>query len=104
VSFELDRVADLRGHLCMVLSDSATELKSNAILAGNKNALSNGAISHRERPASRRVPKRAPVRQPQGARQIIEERKIDSNTNRQHTSLDGIAPIELAPRADQGQN
>ncbi len=32
VARELDRIAELRGHPCMVVSDNGTELTSNAIL------------------------------------------------------------------------
>ena len=38
------------------------------------------------------------------ARQIIEEWKIDYNTNRPHSSLNGLTPIEFAARPDQGHN
>ena len=38
------------------------------------------------------------------ARQLIEEWRIDYNTNRPHTSLDGLTPIEFATRPTQGQN
>lgn len=38
------------------------------------------------------------------ARQIIEEWRIDYNTNRPHTSLNGLTPTEFATRPDQGQN
>lgn len=36
------------------------------------------------------------------ARQIIEEWRIDYNTNRPHTSLKGLTPTEFATRSDQG--
>jgi putative transposase len=38
------------------------------------------------------------------ARQIIEEWRIDYNTNRPHSSLNGLTPIEFAARPDQGHN
>jgi putative transposase len=38
------------------------------------------------------------------ARQIIEEWRIDYNTNRPHTSLNGLTPTEFAARPTQGQN
>ncbi|MGE3994362.1 MAG: integrase core domain-containing protein [Variibacter sp.] len=38
------------------------------------------------------------------ARQIIEEWRIDYNTNRPHTSLNGLTPTEFATRPDRGQN
>jgi len=38
------------------------------------------------------------------ARQLIEEWRIDYNTNRPHTSLNGLTPTEFATRPTQGQN
>jgi transposase InsO family protein len=37
-------------------------------------------------------------------RAIIEEWRIDYNTNRPHTSLNGLTPTEFAARPDQGHN
>src|SRR3954463_12302209 len=37
------------------------------------------------------------------ARQIIEEWRIDYNTNRPHTSLNGLTPTEFAARPNRGQ-
>lgn len=37
------------------------------------------------------------------ARQIIEEWRIDYNTNRSHTSLNGLTLTELATRPNRGQ-
>ncbi|TXH84269.1 MAG: IS3 family transposase, partial [Rhizobium sp.] len=34
----------------------------------------------------------------------IEEWRIDYNTNRPHTSLNGLTPTEFATRPTQGQN
>ena len=38
------------------------------------------------------------------AREIIEAWRIDYNTNRPHTSLNGLTPTEFATRPHQGQN
>jgi transposase InsO family protein len=38
------------------------------------------------------------------AQAIIEEWRIDYNTNRPHTSLNGLTPTEFAARPKQGQN
>ncbi len=38
------------------------------------------------------------------ARRIIEARRIDYNTTRPHTSLDGLIPIAFATRPTQGHN
>jgi hypothetical protein len=40
------------------------------------------------------VPERAPVHHLTEARQIIEEWRIDYNTRRPHTSLNGLTPAE----------
>jgi putative transposase len=38
------------------------------------------------------------------ARRIIEDWRIDYNTNRPHSSLNGLTPTEFAARPDQGHN
>ena len=38
------------------------------------------------------------------AREIIEKWRIDYNTNRPHSSLNGLTPTEFAARPNQGQN
>ncbi len=38
------------------------------------------------------------------ARNIIEEWRIDYNTNRPHTSLNGLTPTEFATGPNRGQN
>jgi putative transposase len=38
------------------------------------------------------------------ARAVVEERRTDYNTNRPHSSLNGLTPTEFAARPDQGQN
>ena len=38
------------------------------------------------------------------ARQIIEEWRIDYNTNRPHSSLNGLTPTEFAARPTSGHN
>jgi putative transposase len=38
------------------------------------------------------------------ARRLIEEWRTDYNTNRPHTSLGGLTPIEFATRPNEGQN
>jgi putative transposase len=73
---ELDRIAELRGYPCMVVSDNGTELTSNAILAWQQEhaiewhyiapgkPMQNGFVeSFNGR--LRDVPQRAPLHQPQ---------------------------------------
>lgn len=38
------------------------------------------------------------------ARRLIEDWRIDYNTNRPHTSLGGLTPIEFATRPTEGHN
>jgi putative transposase len=38
------------------------------------------------------------------AREIIEEWRTDYNTNRPHSSLNGLTPTEFAARPNQGQS
>ena len=38
------------------------------------------------------------------AREIIEDWRTDYNTNRPHTSLNGLTPTEFAARPKEGQN
>ena len=91
VARELDRIAELRGYPGMVVSDNGTELTSNAILAGSRS----GCQWHYMRPANRcrmaswrastadcvTMPRRAPFTNIKEAREIIEEWRIDYNTN-----------------------
>ena len=80
VARELDRIAELRGYPCMIVSDNGTELTSNAILAWQQQTWRRMAL-HRtgqtdaewlcrelQRSPARRVPQRAPVRQSQARR------------------------------------
>ena len=58
-----------------------------------------------QRPAARRMPQRAPVRQScRSHDRIIEAWRIDYNTRRPHTSLDGLTPTEFAARPIEGHN
>ena len=50
VARELDRIVELRGRPRMLVSDNGTELTSNAILPGNRNAALAGTTSHRVSP------------------------------------------------------
>ncbi len=78
VARELERLAEFRGLPLMIVSDNGTELTSHAILrmaggARRRLALHRAGQAAAERlrrelqrPAARRVPERAPLRQPQG--------------------------------------
>jgi putative transposase len=117
VARELDRIAEVRGRFpVMVVSDNGTELTSNAILAWQQERhvewhyiapgkpMQNGFVESfngRLRDECLNEHLFANLAQ---ARRIIEEWRIDYNTNRPHTSLNGLTPTEFAARPNQGQN
>ena len=100
----------------MIVSDNGTELISNAILAWQQARASNGTTSHRAnrcRMASWRAFNgrlRDECRNEhlfpnlKEAREIIEVWRTDYNTNRPHSSLNGLTPTEFAARPKEGQN
>jgi putative transposase len=113
---ELDRIAEVRGYPAMMVSDNGTELTSNAILGWQQERgvewhyiapgkpMQNGFVESfngRLRDECLNEHLFASLAQ---ARRIIEEWRIDYNTNRPHTSLNGLTPTEFATRSDQGQN
>jgi len=116
VGRELDRIAEARGYPAMMVSDNGTELTSNAILSWQEERgvawhyiapgkpMQNGFVESfngRLRDECLNEHLFANLTQ---ARRIIEEWRIDYNTNRPHTSLNGLTPTEFAARPKQGQN
>lgn len=108
VARELDRIAELRGYPCMIVSDNGTELTSNAILAWQQQRARRMAL-HRtrqtdaewlcrelQRPAARRVPQRAPVRQSHG--RARDHRRMEDRLQHQPTALEPqrAQPTEFA--------
>ena len=121
VARELDPIAELRGYPCMVVSNNGTELTSNAILAWQQDhavewhyiapgkiapgkPMQNGFV---ESFTGRRRDERlnghvfANLKE---TRQIIEDWRIDYNTNRPHSSFNGLTLVEFATRPEQGHN
>jgi putative transposase len=113
---ELDRIAEVRGYPAMMVSDNGTELTSNAILGWQQERgvewhyiapgkpMQNGFVESfngRLRDECLNEHLFASLAQ---ARRIIEEWRIDYNTNRPHTSLIGLTPPEFAARPSQGHN
>ena len=116
VARELDRIAEVRGYPAMLVSDNGTELTSNAILRCQEERgvawhyiapgkpMQNGFVESfngRLRDECLNEHLFASLAQ---ARRIIEEWRIDYNTNRPHTSLNGLTPTEFAARPIQGHN
>ena len=100
----------------MIVSDNGTEFTSNAILAWQQERdvewhyiapgkpMQNGFVeSFNGRLRDECLNEHLFVNLNE-ARQIIETWRIDYNTNRPHTSLNGLTPTEFAARPRQGQN
>jgi putative transposase len=118
VARELDRIAELRGYPCMVVSDNGTELTSNAILQSQQEQavewhyiqpgkpMQNGLVESfngRLRDECLNEHLFTSYRQ---ARRIIEDSRIEYNTVGPHSSLDGLTPMEFTNRfiRDHNQN
>ncbi len=118
VARELDRIAELRGYPGMVVSDNGTELTSNAILKWQQDRrvawhyiqpgkpMQNGLVeSFNGRLRDECLNEHLFTRYRQ-ARQVIEEWRLDYNTIRPHSSLNGLTPREFTNRSleDHNQN
>ncbi len=91
VARELDKIAEMRGYPCMVVSDNGTELTSNAMLTWQED---------------RKVEWHyiAPGKPMQNARHLIAAWCDDYNHHRPHSSLDGLTPREYHQRSGEDQN
>jgi putative transposase len=113
---ELDRIVELRGCPRMIVSDNGTELTSNAILTWQQEhrvewhyiapgkPMQNGFVESFNGRLRDECLNEHLFTNLNEARQIIEEWRIDYNTNRPHSSLNGLTPTEFAARPDQGHN
>ena len=116
VARELDRIAEMRGYPCMVVSDNGTELTSNAILRWQEER---GVEWHYIAPG--RPMQNGLVESFNGrlrdeclnehlfdsygqAKKIVEAWRHDYNNHRPHTSLDGLTPMQYATRSQQDHN
>ena len=114
VGRELDRIVELRGKPLTIVSDNGTELTSHAILRWQEER---GVLWHYIAPG--KPQQNGFVESFNGrfrdeclnehlfsslaaARQIIEAWRIDYNTERPHTSLDGLTPAAFATRPKPG--
>jgi putative transposase len=112
---ELDRIIEHRGSPCMIVSDNGTELTSNAILTWQQTTgidwhyiapgkpMQNGFVESFNGRLRDECLNEHMFSSLAEARQIIEAWRIDYNTNRPHTSLNGLTPSEFAARPDRGK-
>ena len=113
---ELDRIIETRGCPRMIVSDNGTEFTSNAILTWQQDRdvewhyiapgkpMQNGFVESFNGRLRDECLNEHLFTNLNEARQIIEAWRIDYNTNRPHTSLNGLTPTEFAARPNQGQN
>jgi putative transposase len=113
---ELDRIGELHSYPCMIVSDNGTELTSNAILRWQQDhgvewhyiapgkPMQNGFVESFNGRLRDECLNEHLFTNLNEARNIVEEWRIDYNTNRPHSSLNGLTPTEFAARPDQGHN
>lgn len=114
VGRELDRIATLRGAPAMIVGDNGTKLTSNAVLRWQATT---GVLWHYIAPGKRQQNgftesfngrfrdeclNEHLFSSLSAARRIIEAWRIDYNTQRPHTSLNGLTPSAFAARPIQG--
>jgi putative transposase len=113
---ELDRIIESRGCPRMIVSDNGTEFTSNAILAWQQEhdvewhyiapgkPMQNGFVESFNGRLRDECLNEHLFANLNEARQIIEAWRQDYNTQRPHSSLNGLTPTEFAARPTQGQN
>jgi putative transposase len=116
VGRELDRIAEMRGYPCMVVSDNGTELTSNAMLKWQEDRqvdwhyiapgkpMQNGFVESFNGRMRDECLNEHLFDNLRHARQLIAAWRTDFNHNRPHTSLAGLTPAEYANRSEEDQN
>ena len=116
VARELDRIADLRGRPLMIVSDNGTELTSHAMLGWQAERgvawhyiapgkpMQNGFVESligrlRDECLNEHLFGSLPA-----ARHTLELWRIDYNTQRPHTSLNGLTPFAFVNRSAMDHN
>jgi len=97
VARELDRIAEMRGYPCMVVSDNGTELTSNAILKWQEDRKVDWHYIAPGKPMQNGFVESF-------NRDLIAAWRIDFNHHRPHTSLAGLTPVEYVNRSKKDQN
>jgi putative transposase len=115
VGRELDQIALRRGYPEIIVSDNGTELTSHAILAWQEEHAvlwhyiapgkpqQNGFVESFNGRFRDECLNEHLFRNLVAAQRIIEEWRIDYNTTRPHTSLNGLTPTAFATRPQHGQ-
>ena len=113
---ELEQVIESRGCPRMIVSDNGTEFTSNAVLAWQEEfgiewhyiapgkPMQNGFVESFNSRLRDECLNEHLFANLSEARQIIEDWRIDYNTTRPHTSLNGLTPTEFANRSNRGEN
>jgi putative transposase len=113
---ELSLIIESRGCPRMIVSDNGTEFTSNAILAWQEERgiewhyiapgkpMQNGFVESFNGKLRDECLNETLFANLSEVREIIEAWRIDYNTNRPHTSLNGLTPTEFAARPTEGHN
>lgn len=116
VARELDRIAEMRGYPCMVVSDNGTELTSNAMLKWQEDRqvewhyiapgkpMQNGLVESFNGRLRDECLNEHLFDSLRHARQLIHAWRQDYNHHRPHSSLAGMTPREYANRSRKDQN
>lgn len=116
VARELDRIAELRGYPCLVVSDNGAELTSNVMLKWQEDRkvdwhyiapgkpMQNGLVESFNARMSEECLNEHLFPSLRHARHMIAARRAGYNHQRPHSSLDGLTPWEYHQRSREDQN
>lgn len=116
VARELDRIAEMRGYPCMVVSDNGTELTSNAMLKWQQERtveshyiapgkpMQNGFVESFNGRMRDECLNEHLFETLRHARNLIAAWRDDYNHHRPHSSLQGLTPRAFRNRSEEDQN